>query len=200
MVSINRDTDRLHFVGRDRPKFMKSDFLTKRSLTLLVVEETPHLAPSISLELQHRVSSFLTEERSPSRIGRSQRFSGSGYPDDSADMQREAVVRRELQQTVCRSVEPRDLSRSLQEHEVSAVILDLRRYPRESLVILRKLLSHHSPPQIAATGPRDMTEILSVLLEAGCTHLQTDYPMDIPLAQWYERVVRRYLWVNQLND
>ncbi len=179
---------------------MNSDFVTKRSLSLLVVEETPHLAPSISLELRHRVSSFLTEERSPSRTGRSQRFSDSGSPEDSADMQREAVVRRELRQTVCRSVEPKDFSRSLQKYEVSAVILDLRRYPRESLVILRKLLSHHSAPQIAATGPREMNEILSVLMEAGCSHLQTDYPMDIPLAQWYERVVRRYLRVNQLND
>ncbi|MFO0426866.1 MAG: hypothetical protein ACK526_09910 [Planctomyces sp.] len=179
---------------------MKSDILTKRSLTLLVVEETPHLAPAISLELRHRVSSLLNEERSGSPTGRSRRLPDFDFPDNSTDIQREAVVRRELLQTVCRNVEPKDFSTSLKEHEVSAVILDLRRYPRESLVILRKLLSHHSPPQIAATGPTEMNEILSVLMEAGCSHLQTDYPMDIPLAQWYERVVRRYLRVSQLGE
>jgi CheY-like chemotaxis protein len=76
----------------------------------------------------------------------------------------------------------------LETAEVAGIVLDLQRQSRDALILLRQLQQRTRVPPMIAVGDESATSVIGVLLEAGCTALLTEKPVDIQLADWYERV------------
>lgn len=95
-------------------------------------------------------------------------------------------------QTVCRPVTSTKVAISeIAKGRVLGLILDLRSRSRESLGLLRQLLRESVRPAVIAIGNESHRELIGLLLEAGCTTLLVAEPLDLPLADWCERVINR---------
>lgn len=140
---------------------------SSRSPVILVLEPEPDLSSALFAELQlrwrHTEQTLSTE---PNWL----------------------PVHRKLASTTCRSVPRTQVLYLLETAEVAAVVLDLQRQSRDALILLRQLQQRTRVPPMIAVGDESAMSIIGVLLEAGCTALLTDKPVDIQLVDWYERV------------
>ena len=139
-----------------------------RSPVILVLEPDPDLSSALFAELQLRCRR--TEQTSGTEL--------SSLPGH-----------RKIASTTCRSVPRNQVMSLLETAEVAGIVLDLQRQARDALILLRLLQQRTRVPPLIAVGDESAMSIIGVLLEAGCTALLTEKPVDIQLADWYERVV-----------
>ncbi len=103
---------------------------------------------------------------------------------------RASAVPAPPRQTVCRSVaSTKDAMAEISSGRVLAIVLDLQQLPRESLGLLRQLLRDPARPPIVAIGTESHRELTGLLLESGCSALHITPPLDLPLADWCQRVL-----------
>lgn len=135
---------------------------------VVVLERGTELSASLSAEFR--------------LLQQTQRLNGSEHPSDrnsSTDHPLEFI-------SVSGSTSALQLIR---ERSVVALVLNLETHCRESLVLLRQLLTLSRSPELAAVGSLLHEELRTLLLEAGCPLLLTDPPFDVMLAGWLHRVL-----------